>query len=109
MLLQQEQRQTTTQRIDPKIIIANAILQLSAVELTQSIEAELMENPALDVLDDASCAGDCIDPAACPYCSLRRSPHSDRDPAGETLLSRWVHENRSRLGVRYASELARHF
>jgi len=34
---------------------------------------------------------------------------SDREPAGETLLSRWVYENRSRLGVQYASEVARHF
>ena len=84
VLLQHEQRQVTTQRIDPKIIVANTILQLSAVELTQSIEAELMENPALDVLDDASCAGDCIDPASCPYCSMRRKSSSENDPAGET-------------------------
>jgi NADH dehydrogenase len=34
---------------------------------------------------------------------------SDRDPAGDTLLSKWVHENRSHLGAQYASELARHF
>ncbi len=84
MLLQHEQRQVTTQRIDPKIIGANSILQLSAVELTQSIEAELMENPALDVLDDASCSGDCIDPSTCPYCSVRRTSNSESDPAGET-------------------------
>ena len=84
MLLQHEQRQITTQRIDPKIIVANTILQLSAVELTQSIEAELMENPALEVLDDSSCAGDCIDPSSCPYCSLRRNTNSDSDPARET-------------------------
>jgi len=84
VLLQHEQRQVTTQRIDPKIIVANTILQLSAVELTQSIEAELMENPALDVLEDASCSGDCIDPSTCPYCSLRRKSNSDSDPLGET-------------------------
>jgi RNA polymerase sigma-54 factor len=84
VLLQHEQRQITTQRIDPKIIVANTILQLSAVELTQSIEAELMENPALEVLDDASCSGDCIDKDSCPYCSLRRASASDSDPSGET-------------------------
>lgn len=84
MLLQHEQRQVTTQRIDPKIIVANSILQLSSVELTQSIEAELMENPALEVLDDASCSGDCIDPSTCPYCSLRQRINSDADPSAET-------------------------
>ncbi len=71
MLLQHEQRQSITQRIDPKIILANRILQLSSLELIQSIESELLDNPALEAMDDAGCAGDCIDPSICPYCSLR--------------------------------------
>ncbi len=83
MILHHEQRQSTVQKIDPKIILANTILQLSAVELSQSIEAELMENPALDVLDESSCSGDCIDPGSCPYCSQRMtrsdSPRQDSD------------------------------
>ncbi len=76
MLLQHEQRQTITQRIDPKIILANNILQLSTVELIQSIEAELLENPALETVDETGCSGDCIDPALCPYCSARRNAES---------------------------------
>jgi nucleoside-diphosphate-sugar epimerase len=34
---------------------------------------------------------------------------SEGDPPGETLLSQWVRQNHSQLGLRYASELARHF
>ena len=77
MLIQHEQRQTLTQRIDPKIILANRILQLSSLELIQSIEAELLENPALETMDDLGCSGDCIDPSNCPYCS--QSPKADDD------------------------------
>ena len=84
MLLQNDQRQVITQRIDPKIIMANSILQLTSMELVQSIEGELSDNPALDTLDDAPCAGDCIDPTNCPYCSARRLRDADADPRSET-------------------------
>src|SRR5579871_3132141 len=77
MLLQNEQRQVTTQRIDPKIIMANSILQLSSMELNQSIETELMENPALVILEDTTCAGDCIDPSTCPFCPLKKKAESE--------------------------------
>lgn len=72
MLLHQDQRQVVTQRIDPKLIMANTILQQSTLELVQHIEAELLENPALDVIEeDNGCGGGCADPSACPYCSQR--------------------------------------
>lgn len=72
MLLQQDQRQVISQRIDPKLIMANTILQQTTLELAQHIEAELLENPALDVMEeDSPCGGQCLDPAACPYCSQR--------------------------------------
>ena len=83
MLLQRDQRQQNTQRIDPKIILANSILQLSAVELSQSIESELMENPALESMDDATCAGDCIDPTVCPYCMQRLQEKSVANSADD--------------------------
>ena len=79
MLLQHEQRQTVTQRIDPKIILANNILQLSTVELMQEVEAELLENPALETVEESGCAGDCLDPSLCPYCSARRTAESDEE------------------------------
>lgn len=84
MLLQNEQRQVITQRIDPKIIMANSILQLTSMELVQSVESELVDNPALDTLDDTPCSGDCIDPNNCPYCSARRLRDADADPRSET-------------------------
>lgn len=84
MLLQNDQRQVITQRIDPKIIMANSILQLTSMELLQSIESEVADNPALDTLDDVPCAGDCIDPANCPYCSARRRRDTEADPRTET-------------------------
>lgn len=79
MLLQHEQSHAQTQRIDPKLILANKVLQLSAVELIQSIEAELLENPALETLEESGCAGDCLDPALCPYCSARRTAESTEE------------------------------
>jgi RNA polymerase sigma-54 factor len=85
VLLQHEQRQTITQWIDPKIILANTILQLSSVELLQSIETELLENPALETLDDTPCAGDCIDPANCPYCNLRKRALEESERQNESL------------------------
>jgi RNA polymerase sigma-54 factor len=71
-VLLQEQRQGISQRIDPKLIMANAILQQSSIELVQQIEAELLENPALDMIEEETpCLGDCPNPALCPYCSQR--------------------------------------
>lgn len=76
MLLHQDQRQVITQRVDPNLIMANTILQQSAQELVQQIEDELLENPALDIIEEeVPCAGDCLDPATCPYCSQRAEIH----------------------------------
>ena len=40
-------------RIDPKIVLSSQLLQLSNVELEQAIESELMENPALERIEEA--------------------------------------------------------
>ncbi len=81
MVLRQDQRQVISQRIDPKLIMANAILQQTSQELAQQIEAELLDNPALDVIEDAQpCQGDCVDPESCPYCSQRNGrKQADRE------------------------------
>lgn len=80
LLLRQDQRQVQAQKIDPTLIMANAMLQQSAMELTQQIEAELLDNPALDVMDiESGCNGDCPDPSTCPYCSQRNSADGDDD------------------------------
>jgi RNA polymerase sigma-54 factor len=85
VLLHQDQRQVITQRIDPKLIMANTILQQNSLELVQHIEAELLENPALDVLEeDAPCSGDCLDPNSCPFCSQRNAQAFRESAAYET-------------------------
>lgn len=84
MLLQQEQRQVNVQKIDPKIIMANSILQLNSMEVLQSIENEIMENPALETLDEVLCDGNCVDPASCPYCSARKQREHEEMPSRET-------------------------
>lgn len=81
VLVRQEQRQTLTQRIDPKLIMANAILQQSSMELLESIEAELLQNPALDVLEhEPVCNGNCRNPDLCPVCSQRTKSVLDDTP-----------------------------
>jgi RNA polymerase sigma-54 factor len=82
MVLRQDQQQVLSQRIDPKLIMANAILQQSSLELVQQIEAELLDNPALDIIErDPVCTGNCINPALCPICSSRLArPQTDYTP-----------------------------
>jgi RNA polymerase sigma-54 factor len=62
--------------------MANAILQQSSLELVQHIEAELLENPALDIIEqEPVCMGSCTNPAACPSCSARLlRPYIDYTP-----------------------------
>lgn len=79
MFIQQDQRPVFSQRIDPKLIVANTILQLSSQELVQSIEAELLENPALETLEETGCEGTCLDPSICPYCTARAGVRANEE------------------------------
>jgi RNA polymerase sigma-54 factor len=67
--------------------MANAILQQSSLELVQQIEAELLDNPALDVIErEPVCMGNCANPAACPYCATRLArPQTDYSPLDSHL------------------------
>jgi RNA polymerase sigma-54 factor len=87
VLLQQEQRNVISQRIDPKIILANTLLQLTTMELVQSIENELLENPALEAVEEVGCDGNCIDPNACPYCSVRLAARRINDQDQDSIDS----------------------
>ena len=85
MLVRQDQRQVVSQKIDPKLIMANAILQQSAVELAQQIEAELLDNPALDILEqEPICDGNCANPQQCPVCSQRVTATDQDSDAGDS-------------------------
>lgn len=70
MLIEQGLKQTLSQKIDPKLIMANSILQLTSLELQQVVEQELAENPALEEPEDDPCENCdqpktlCID---CPF------------------------------------------
>ncbi len=77
MLIEQGLKQTLTQRIDPKLIQQNNILQLSQFELQQVIELELAENPALEVPEDDPCQGCDTPRALCIDCSFRKNAEKD--------------------------------
>lgn len=77
MRIEQGIRQSLSQKIDPKLIMANNILQLSSMELTQLIEQELVENPALEVPEEDPCEG-CDQPKTlCIDCPFRKNAPSD--------------------------------
>ena len=79
MLIEQGQRQTLSQKIDPKLIMANSILQLTSMELEQVIEQELAENPALEVPEDDPCES-CDQPKTlCIDCPFRKQTVSADD------------------------------
>jgi DNA-directed RNA polymerase specialized sigma54-like protein len=67
---EQAQQLTQTQKIAPHVIQASEILQCSSQELVQTIERELMENPALDNADAANdpCSNCDLPPMLCVRC-----------------------------------------
>jgi len=67
-LLTQRQVQGQRQRIDPKLIQANTLLQFSGLELEQAIEQEVLDNPALELEDDNPCSGCELSPLGCSNC-----------------------------------------
>jgi len=79
VLISQNLKQTLVQRIDPKLIMANTILQLSQMELQQVIEQELAENPALEVPDDDPCQGCDMPKTLCVDCAFHRQAVSADD------------------------------
>lgn len=79
MLIEQGLKQTLSQKIDPKLIMANSILQLSYMELQQAIEQELVENPALEVPDEDPCEN-CDQPKTlCIDCPFHKESVSSED------------------------------
>ncbi len=79
LLIEQGLRQTLTQKIDPKLIMANQILQLTSLELQQAVEQELAENPALEVPEDDPCQN-CEQPRTlCIDCPFRKQTVSTDD------------------------------
>src|SRR5579859_2112341 len=59
-----------TQRVSPRLVAANYILELSSQELQQQISTELSENPALELVEVATCrvCGSELHGSICPRC-----------------------------------------
>jgi RNA polymerase sigma-54 factor len=70
-------------RVTPKQIAANAILEMSSVELQAAIAQELDENPALEMTELPTCPI-CGSPVAGNYCSecMPNRSQNDADGAG---------------------------
>ena len=79
MLIEQSFKQSLTQRIDPKLIQQNTILQLSQLELQQVIEQELVENPALEIPEDDPCEGCEMPKALCVDCNFNKQTSTGND------------------------------
>jgi len=74
-------------KVTPKQIAANAILQLSSLELQEVINAELLENPALDLEEQQNCplCGQPLPGRVCLNCfGLAKAPRQN-DPETEPL------------------------
>jgi RNA polymerase sigma-54 factor len=82
MEMNQDQVQVLQQRVSPRLIAANHILELSSQELQDAIATEIDENPALDMVDVSPCAtcGQPIEGDACPRCA-KKQEETGSDPA----------------------------
>jgi RNA polymerase sigma-54 factor len=76
MLHRLSQAQRLQQKADPQLLLTNRILQMSSMELQQSLVQEMAENPALDAGEEQNCnhcavpGPQCLD---CPFNPIRLS------------------------------------
>lgn len=75
----QEQLPQQQMRVSPRLVAANHILQLSSLELQQTISSELQDNPALELIDVPTCptCGTPLQGSICPNCLRRQKPDND--------------------------------
>jgi RNA polymerase sigma-54 factor len=79
--LSQQLIPTLQAKVTPKQIVANRILAMSSVELQQAVADELDENPALELVEEATCptCGGATFGGVCPNCSPRTEGPSAND------------------------------
>lgn len=72
--LGQEFSQSQTLKVSPRLVAANYILELSSQELQQQIATELSENPAMELVEVATCrvCGTELHGSICPRCIQRQ-------------------------------------
>src|SRR5579883_1283543 len=71
MELTDEMQVQMTMRISPRLIAANHILELSAIELQQFVQQEIEENPALELTESINCptCGEVMVDGVCYTCT----------------------------------------
>lgn len=74
--LTQELLPQQVQKVSPRLVAANYILELSSQELQQAIFSELQENPALELVEVEACSvcGSELKGRICPSCIQRQKP-----------------------------------
>ena len=85
-MLIQDQAQVQQQRIDPKIIMASALLQMSSMEIQQTIEQELAQNPALELEEEQPCTGCELAPFMCGQCQHNEQVRHESSSPDEISL-----------------------
>src|SRR6202158_5498797 len=72
-----------TQKVSPRLVAANYILELSSQELQEQISTELSENPALELVETPTCrvCGTELQGSICPRC-IQRQKVSSSPPYG---------------------------
>lgn len=86
MDLEQQLRPELSIRISPKLIASTKILALSSQELAQTIQHEILENPALEVEENTQCptCGGPLDDGRCANCTRQaEGPDGKADDASE--------------------------
>jgi RNA polymerase sigma-54 factor len=87
MEMNQDAAQVLTQRVSPRLIAANHILEMSSQELQAAISSEIDDNPALDLMDMVVCptCGQPIEGESCPRCSRQQDETTVIDPTEQYL------------------------
>jgi RNA polymerase sigma-54 factor len=89
-----------TQKVSPRLVAANYILELSSQELQQQISTELSENPALELVETPTCrvCGTELQGSICPRCIQHQKVGSSSPygPDGHTSPYDDVPEGRNR-------------
>ena len=70
---------TTQMKVSPRLVAMNHVLELSSMELQELINAELGENPALEMMDKPTCprCGAAQEGPICAHCLSRQSQNGE--------------------------------
>jgi DNA-directed RNA polymerase specialized sigma54-like protein len=74
-----------TQKVSARLVATSYILELSSQELQHAIAAELKDNPALELIDVATCqvCGTEMHGSICPVCIQRQKTASQSEDADD--------------------------